>query len=97
VREKYILIFLGVLVAVILAILLGARFAKHTTESMNCGNYMSSICFAGRIWAGDHDGHFPPNLLLMSNELNNPIIHGDHIGYSDGTVFDGIRRRTKIP
>jgi hypothetical protein len=24
-------------------------------------------------------------------------IHGDHIGYSDGTVFDGIRRRTKIP
>ena len=24
-------------------------------------------------------------------------IHKDHIGYADGTVFDGIRRRTKFP
>lgn len=24
-------------------------------------------------------------------------IHKDHIGYADGTVFDGTRRRTKFP
>ncbi len=24
-------------------------------------------------------------------------IHRDHIGYADGTVFDGRRRRTKVP
>ena len=23
--------------------------------------------------------------------------HQDHLGYADGTVFDGIRRRTKVP
>lgn len=24
-------------------------------------------------------------------------VHHDHLGYADGTVFDGIARRTKVP
>jgi len=106
---------------------------------VRCGNQMSSIGFAARIWAGDHEEHLPADFRSLSNEIGNLRIlicpadesrqlaanwesigetncsyeivlpgmsssdtnvffrcrvHG-HLGYADGTVFDGRRRRTK--
>ena len=115
---------------------------KRWSESVSCGNYMSSIGCAARIWAGDNSNHLAVNFLVMSNELCTPkilicpsdifrtpaeswttfttnncsyeilrpgmpdndftnayfrcTIHG-HLGFADGTVFDGKQRRTKWP
>jgi hypothetical protein len=112
---------------------------KRWSESVACGNYMSSIGFGAAIWAGDNSNHLADNFLAMSNELCTPkflicpgdkirkpagswatfttnncsyeilrpgmpdddltnayfrcTIHG-HLGFADGTVFDGKRRRT---
>jgi len=116
--------------------------AKHIAQSINCGNMMSSIALASRIWAEDNSNRLADNFLIMSNELCTPKIlicpsdtlrkpaenwaaftsnncsyqilrprmtgddftnayfrcpvHG-HLGFADGTVFDGKRRRTKWP
>ncbi|MDW8308326.1 MAG: hypothetical protein RMK20_03025 [Verrucomicrobiales bacterium] len=137
-----VLIVVGVLVLVAGALLVAASWAKRKTESVLCGNQMASIGCAARLWAQDHDGLFPSDLLSMSNEVITPElfvcpgdharqpaarwavftpadssyeivapgvkdgdtnggflrckIHG-HLGYADGTVFDGVRRRTQIP
>jgi hypothetical protein len=115
---------------------------KQWSESVACGNYMSSIGCGAAIWAGDNSNHLADNFLCMSNELCTPkilvcpgdktrkpaeswatfttnncsyeilrpgmpddditnayfrcTIHG-HLGFADGTVFDGKRRRTKWP
>ena len=115
---------------------------KRWAESVSCGNYMSSIGFAARVWADDNSNRLADNFLIMSNELATPkvlicptdrlhkpaaswasfttnncsyeilrpgmsdndltnayfrcTIHG-HLGFADGTVFDGKQRRTKWP
>jgi hypothetical protein len=114
---------------------------KRHFESVQCGNYMASIGCGVRMWAGDHNGQLPSDLLSMSNEVIAPkilICPGDHsrhpaaswaafttnhssyeivtlglrdsdtnrvflrcrvhghLGYADGTVFDGTRRRAKV-
>ena|SRR5437867_403969 len=138
--QKKVMITVTVTVLVVLA--LAARAAKRRAESMQCGNYIVSICFAARLWANDGDGHLPADLLSMSNAVGTPkifICPGDHsrqraadwasftpaqssyeivtpslrdgdkngvflrckihghLGYADATVFDGVRRRTKLP
>ena len=141
-RKGRILALAVSFVVVIVILALFVPSAKRKAQSVQCGNYMASIGCAARLWAGDHDGHLPPDLVSMSNELIvtkilicpgdrsrqpaaswasfNPTqssheivtprlqegdtnglflrcqIHG-HLGYADGTVFDGVRRRTKIP
>jgi len=50
--------------------LLGCTAAKRRANAVSCGNYMCSIGCAARIWAGDHDGYWPSDLLSMSNELS---------------------------
>jgi len=141
-NKRGIFILAVALVVVAAAFVLIARSARQKVESVQCGNYMSSIGCAARLWANDHDEHLPLDLLSMSNELNTPkilICPGDHsrqraanwesftsaqssyeivipglkdgdtngvflrckvhghLGYADSTVFDGVRRRTKIP
>jgi len=139
--KRPIAIFAFVLVLVVVALVIAAPSAKRKAESVQCGNYMASICCAARLWASDHDRHLPSELLAMSNEVSTPKIlvcpgdhsrrpaanwatftpadssyeivtpglpdgdtngvflrckiHG-HTGYADATVFDGVRRRTKI-
>jgi hypothetical protein len=133
------------IVASLTILLLGAVVfcsrAKKIAQSINCGNYMSSIGFVARIWSEDNSNRLADNFLVMSNELATPKvlicpgdvfrkpanswtefttnncsyeilqpgmdavnltnayfrcpIHG-HLGFADGTVFDGKRRRTKI-
>lgn len=141
-NKRAIFIFAGVFVLVVGALVVAAPWAKRKAESVSCGNYMASIGCAARLWAEDHDGHLPSDLLSMSNEVITPKIlvcpgdharqpaaswavftpadssyeivtpglkdgdtngvflrckiHG-HLGYADATVFDGVRRRTKIP
>ena len=113
---------------------------KRKAQSISCGNYMSSIGLATRIWSEDNHNTLPENFITMSNELattkvlicpsdqtRQPAkdwasftmtnssyalltpgvpwndtnaflrcrIHG-HLGYADGTVFDGKRRRSKV-
>jgi hypothetical protein len=116
-------------------------YGRQHAESVNCGNYMSSIGCGVRLWAQDNGGHLPSDFRSMSNELSTTKIlvcpadhkripakdwalldptncsyeilapglninettnaffrcrlHG-HLGYADGTVFDGKRRRTKV-
>jgi hypothetical protein len=141
-RKRIIILTLVVLVAAAITIFaLASVSAKRKAESAYCGNCMVAICIAARTWASEHDGHFPTNFLVMSNELNSPKIlvcpgdhsrqaaanwasftpeqcsyeivarnlkeggtngvflrckiHG-HIGYTDGTVFDGVSRRSKL-
>ena len=116
--------------------------AKSISQSISCGNMMSSIGLGAYVWAGDNSNRLADNFICMSNELCAPrflicpsdkthkaavswesfttnnssyeilrpgmssddltnayfrcTIHG-HLGFADGTVFDGTRRRTKWP
>jgi hypothetical protein len=45
---------------------------------MSCANAMTSICFAGRMWATDHDAKLPSTLSALSNELATPKILACH-------------------
>jgi hypothetical protein len=126
------------IVALILACL-RPMMVRHF-ESVECGNQMSSIGVAARLWSNDNKGRLPPDLRSLQAELvstrilicpsehsgrateswtaflesqcsyeiiprdasdrdaNKPFIrckiHG-HLGYPDGTVFDGKARRGK--
>jgi hypothetical protein len=74
-RRRWIYISLLALVASGAVIyVLGSYRGKKWAESMNCASSMVSISCAGRMWAQDHDGHFPTNFLSMSNELVTPKI-----------------------
>ena len=133
---------LGVIAIAFVLVSLSKPRLKRWSESVDCGNLMSSIGCGARIWAGDNSNHLADNFLCMSNELCRPkflicpgdknrkpaeswatftanncsyeilrpgmpdsdfsnayfrcIIHG-HLGFADGTVFDGKQRRTKWP
>jgi len=128
------------LAVMVLGFVLFCFRSKHIAQSISCGNMMSSIALASRIWAEDNSNRLSDNFLIMSNELCTPKIlicpsdtlrkpaeswatftsnncsyqilrpgmpgddftnayfrcpiHG-HLGFADGTVFDGKRRRTK--
>jgi hypothetical protein len=38
----------------------------------SCVNNMVEIGIAGRVWAEDHGGRFPTNIIYLSNELSAP-------------------------
>ena len=141
-KRDVIFTVIAFLLIIAVVIRLSVPRLKRYAESMSCGNYMSSIGFGARLWAGDNSNHLADNFLCMSNELCAPkilicpgdkirkpagswatfttnncsyeilrpgmlgddfsnayfrcTIHG-HLGYADGTVFDGKRRRTKWP
>src|SRR5438477_6405991 len=46
--------------------------ARKRAESIQCASSVVSVCLAGRVWAEDHAGVMPTNLICMSNELNTP-------------------------
>ena len=139
-RRDVIFILVGIFaIAAVLYPFATAR-SKSWAESVSCGNYISSIALASRVWADDNNQHMADNFLCMSNELATPkilicpsdkdrkpaehwttfttnncsyeilrpgmpesdttnayfrcTIHG-HLGFADGTAFDGKQRRTK--
>ncbi len=114
---------------------------KAQAQKQNCLSSMKGVGHAGRIWAEEHDHHFPRTFTEMTNVLSSPklllcpsaqereklreemsswvtfderrssyeilnpgasetnceniffrcMIHG-HLGYVDGSIFDGTRR-----
>jgi hypothetical protein len=55
--------------------------AKRKAESVQCGNQMASIGSAALLWAEEHNGSLPSELLGMSNYLGTTRIlfcPGDH-------------------
>ena len=44
--------------------------AKARAQRIQCVNQMKQIGLATRLWANDHGGAFPPDLLAISNELS---------------------------
>ena len=138
--KKRDVVFVCIAVITVSVVALLPALGRHA-KSISCGNYMSSIGLATRVWAGDNNNILPKDFVSMSNELattrvlicpadqsrqaalnwasftqsnssyeiltpgvpyndSNAFlrceIHG-HLGYADGTVFDGHRRRTKVP
>jgi hypothetical protein len=43
---------------------------NRNSPATTCVNNLKQIALSFRIWAGSHDGRFPPNFLSMSNELH---------------------------
>ena len=141
-KRDVIFALLGVFLVGFVLLAISKPKLKRWSESVSCGNYMSSIGCAAQIWAGDNGNHLADNFLVMSNELCTPkimicpgdkirkpaenwatfttnncsyeilrpgmpdddfsnvyfrcTIHG-HLGFADGTVYDGKQRRTKLP
>jgi hypothetical protein len=44
--------------------------ARQKAMMIQCVNNMKQMGLAVRIWAGDHNDAFPPDIISMSNELN---------------------------
>jgi len=65
--------FLAVLVVGVAVFVLSGA-ARRRARSFSCASSVVSICCAGHLWADDHGGNFPTNLICMSNELATPKI-----------------------
>jgi hypothetical protein len=46
--------------------------AKERAQRTHCVNSMKQVCLAARVYANNHDGKFPPDLLTLSNDLATP-------------------------
>ena len=80
-KKDVIFTVLGVILFVVVGFFVAKPKIKQCFESVGCGNYMSSICFAATLWAEDNNKHMPSDFLSMSNELCTPrilICPGDH-------------------
>jgi len=74
-RKRWTFIaLLACVVAGVGAYFLSEKRDRLRWKSLNCASSMVSISCAGRMWAQDHDGHFPTNLFSMSNELVTPKV-----------------------
>jgi hypothetical protein len=138
--KRLIDVVFGVIAVAVITIAVISVSRRRQVESLMCGNYISSIGLATRVWAGDNGNKLPNNFVVMSNELamtkilicpgdksRQPAkdfasftptnssyvlltpgvpwndtnaflrcqVHG-HLGYADGTVFDGKQRRSKV-
>jgi hypothetical protein len=53
------------------------------------------------LWTPNQSSYEIVTLHLLDGDTNGVFlrckVHRDHLGYADGTVFDGISRRTKVP
>jgi prepilin-type processing-associated H-X9-DG protein len=58
--------------------------AKSRAQSIACANQLKQLGLGVRVFAIDHDGKFPSNWQVVSNEINNLTLFicpadGDHI------------------
>jgi hypothetical protein len=58
-----------VLAIALISIVIYLPSLKRKVQSVSCGNYMSSIGFATRVWSDDNHNMLPDNFVVMSNEL----------------------------
>jgi hypothetical protein len=73
-KRRFLNLSAAILGGIVVAVLAAGPAVKRHVEAMRCGNQMASIGCAARIWAADHNRHFPSDLLSMSNEINLPVI-----------------------
>ncbi len=108
-RSRHFMFAMATLVAVVIFAACATHSAKRRAESMSCGNYMCSIVIGARAWAMDTDwasftldnsSYEIVTPRLRDGDSNGVFLrckfHHNHRGYADGTVFDGIKRRTKV-
>ncbi len=48
--------------------------AREKVLMVQCSNNLKQLGLASKLWALDHDGRFPAELLLMTNEMTTPKI-----------------------
>jgi hypothetical protein len=72
--RRVIIILTTLIATAVIALLLALPILKRKAESIQCGNYMASIGCAARLWASEHDGHLPSDLLSLSIEIGTPKI-----------------------
>lgn len=48
--------------------------AKDKAQRITCINNMKQIGLAARMWAGDHNGKFPPDFVSMRNQVTTPKV-----------------------
>jgi hypothetical protein len=74
-RSRHIIV-VGALIAASISVgAVAVSCAKQRADFIGCGNYLTSIGCAARMWAADHGGErLPPDLLSMSNLVNTPKI-----------------------
>lgn len=46
--------------------------AKARAQRISCVNNMKQVGLSAKLWASDHQGKFPPDLLTLSNQLTTP-------------------------
>jgi hypothetical protein len=74
-RARPVIIAAVVVLAVVGGGAVALNRAKERAGSIGCGNYLTSIGYAARLWSNDHGDQFPPDLLSMSNEVVTPKIY----------------------
>ena len=80
-KREVIFTVLGILLLLLTVFCASIPKLKKLSESIGCGNYMSSLCFGATMWAEDNDKRMPADFLSMSNILGTPrilICPGDH-------------------
>jgi hypothetical protein len=76
-RFLRLIVFAGALVTLVGC----AQPQKQRAGPLACGDYMTSIGIAARMYSDEHDGYLPSDLLSMSNEVSTPkilVCPGDH-------------------
>jgi hypothetical protein len=58
-----------ILAIAIISVVIYLPSLKRKSQSITCGNYMSSIGLATRVWVEDNHNMLPDNFVVMSNEL----------------------------
>jgi hypothetical protein len=66
----WLLLFLIVVIAAILEV--ARRTALQRAVSITCVSHFFEVIAASRHWAKDHQGQFPANFQVLSNDLHSP-------------------------
>jgi hypothetical protein len=66
-------------ILIVAVLVTGVAFLERLREKAQqrsiryaCVSNMQNICMAGSLWAEEHGGRFPTNLVCLSNELSAP-------------------------
>jgi len=67
--KRLIDVVFAIVAVVVISLAVLSISRRRQVESLMCGNYMSSIGFATRVWSEDNHNLLPNNFIEMSNEL----------------------------
>jgi hypothetical protein len=70
--------------------------AKGRASSIHCVNNLKQIGLGARLWAEDHNGMFPDQIMYLTNEVTKPsvfICPGDAKPRTGGTEWSNFQPR----